>query len=99
MSGEPEIPEVSDWTTASLSHRKRMHYLARCGPQVAAATKHKVGYNTSWNEDFLWHIPIYDSAGSTVTGLVCSSCKQHHTKQRGNVDREALRSPEQGHKN
>ena len=43
--------------------------------------KHKVGYSASWKEDFPWHVPVYDSAGSMVTGLLCSLCKQHNTKQ------------------
>ena len=52
---------------------------------VTATNKHKVGYCASWKEEFPWHVPVYDSAGSTVTGLLCSLCKQRNTKQQNNV--------------
>ena len=65
-----------------MAGRKRPH---SSSASLTAANKHKVGYNVSWKDDFLWHIPVYDGTGSTVTGLLCSLCKRHHTKQRNSV--------------
>ena len=75
---------LSLWSLEMASGRKRL----RSGLDTDSATstnKHKVGYSISWKEDFPWHIPVYDRAGSTVTGLLCSLCKQHNTKQRNSV--------------
>ena len=80
----PLALSLSFWSLEMASGRKR----PRSGLDTDSATstnKHKVGYSISWKEDFPWHIPVYDRAGSTVTGLLCFLCKQHNTKQRNSV--------------
>ena len=52
---------------------------------ATSASKHKIGYYTSWKKDFAWHVPVYDSAGSTVTRLLCSLYQLHRMKQQNGV--------------
>ena len=73
--------------SGSMIHKKMAGRKRPCSSSdsARAVKKHKVGYSASWKEEFPWHVPVYDSAGSTVAGLLCSLCKQHNMKQRNNV--------------
>ena len=56
--------------------------------QPAKKSKHRVEYDVRWKEEFPWHVPVYREDGnseSDVTGLLCSICKRHGTKQRNNA--------------
>ena len=57
----------------------------RCvsGISGAPAAKHKLGYDPSWVETFLWVVPVSDSdSATTTTVVVCSLCCRHRTHQR-----------------
>ena len=63
---------------------------ASCGSnnQPAKKSKHKVEYDVRWKEEFPRHIPVHCEEGnsaSEVTGLLCSICQCHGTKQRNNA--------------
>ena len=45
--------------------------------------KHVVGYNSKWEEEFPWLIPKRNEAG-VVTGMFCSWCVRHKTKNKQN---------------
>ena len=76
------LTSLSEGLSFSMAGKRRPRWSSACS---TATSKHMVGYNASWKEDFPWHIPVYDAAGSTVTGLLCSLCKQHQTKQRNSA--------------
>ena len=42
--------------------------------------KHHMGHNVVWEKDFPWHVPVYNTAGTTVVGLLCLICKRHNTR-------------------
>ena len=69
----------------SLSMAGRKRPRSSSDSSTDSTNKHKVGYSASWKDDFPWHVPVHDSTGSTVTGLLCSLCKQHNMKQRNGV--------------
>ena len=84
------LPRVLSGSLTSLSEGLSFSMAGKRLPRLSSAcstatSKHKIGYNASWREDFPWHIPVYDAAGSTVTGLLCFLCKQHQTKQRNSA--------------
>jgi hypothetical protein len=57
----------------------------RCvsGISGAPAAKHKLGYDPTWAETFLWVVPVSDSdSATTTTVVVCSLCCRHRTHQR-----------------
>ena len=43
---------------------------------------HHIGHNVRvvWEKDFPWHVPVYNTAGTTVVGLLCLICKRHNTR-------------------
>ena len=70
-----------------MARRKR---LRSASPSTTPRSKHRVGYRNSWQTEFPWHVPVYDTDNSEtddghVVGLLCSLCKKHHTKQRNSV--------------
>ena len=44
--------------------------------------KHRVGYDSSWQKEYPWHIPVYGSDETTVIGVLYALCKQHNVQQR-----------------
>ena len=51
-------------------------------------SKHKLGYNITWKDEFPWHFPVYVEEGnaeSGVSGLLCSIRQRHGTKQRNSA--------------
>ena len=49
----------------------------------ADTSGHVIGYNKSWDSKFPWRVPIYAEAES-VSGMLCSLCKRHSTKNKYN---------------
>jgi len=49
--------------------------------------KHRLGYDSCWQTDYPWHIPVYDNDDDdddekTVIGVLCALCKHYSVKQR-----------------
>ena len=42
---------------------------------------HHIGHNVVWEKDFPWHVPVYNTAGTTVVGLLCLICKRHNMRK------------------
>ncbi len=61
------------WTVFSAS------FLVMAGSRQS---HHRVGYDSSWEREFPWHQPVFDTSNTTVEGLLCNICKQHRTGQR-----------------
>ena len=58
------------------------------GCPLPKKSKHKLGYNVTWKDEFPWHFPVYVEEGnaeSGVSGLLCSICQRHGTKQRNSA--------------
>lgn len=56
--------------------------------QPVKQAKHKIEYDVRWKEAFPWHVPVYSeecNSESGVTGLLCSICQRHGTKQRNHA--------------
>ena len=53
------------------------HSLGDTVPVLAKKSKHKLGYNSDWKEEFPWHSPEDDSA--VIRGLLCSLIQYHIT--------------------
>ena len=54
----------------------------------ATKKKHKTGYNPLWKREFPWIKLVYGDEGTSsgiVTGIMCSLCQRHSTKQRNGV--------------
>ena len=50
-------------------------------PVLAKKSKHKLGYNYDWKEEFPWHGPVYaEDYSAVIKGSLCSLC--HNTSQR-----------------
>ena len=46
-------------------------------------TKHTVGYQSKWENEFPWLLPEQNSMGA-VTGMLCRYCKRHKTRNKYN---------------
>ena len=46
-------------------------------------SKHVVGYNSKWREEFAWLVPERNDAGAVV-GMFCSLCKRYNCKNKSN---------------
>ena len=56
---------------------------------------HKIGYCSSWKEDYPWLVPTEDTAG-IVTGLLCEICKCQESSSSGIWTTVPCTSPLQG---
>ena len=45
-------------------------------------SKHSVGYQQSWEKEYPWLMAV--ESGGEVTGMLCSLCKRHKTKNKQN---------------
>ncbi len=55
-----------------------------CNDGAAASTsKHAIGYSCDWEEKYPWLESSRDETG-TITGMMCSWCKRHKTKNKYN---------------
>ena len=46
------------------------------------SSKHLVGYRRAWEKEFPWLVAV--ESGGTVTGMMCSVCKRHKTRNKYN---------------
>ena len=46
------------------------------------SSKHLMGYRRSWEKEFSWLVAV--ESDGTVTGMMCTLCKRHKTKNRYN---------------
>ena len=47
---------------------------------------HVVVYNSEWEEEFSWLVPMRNDSG-IVTGMLCRNCKRHETENKYNKSR------------
>ena len=47
------------------------------------AAKYAIGYNSEWERDYSW-LQVVRNAEGTVTGMLCTLCKRHNTKNKYN---------------
>ena len=58
----------------------------------ADTSGHVVGYNKSWETEFPWLVPIYAEVEEKVSGILCSLCKRHSTKNKYNRSTKCVSS-------
>lgn len=82
-SPAPTVSAVSATVTSSGPSVPAVSVTGSAPSVPAASAKHAVGYNSAWEVEHPWLQPVYNDMG-TITGMMCSWCKRHKTKNKYN---------------
>ena len=74
-SSSSSCSEVEETCTSTSSKRSKIG--------TSDSSKHLVGYNSQWEKEYHWLLPVRREAGA-VTGMLCQICRFHKMKNKYN---------------